>query len=72
MAEIKIKGEKVGTKSLGQHFADIIGAVIGLKGDPSEDDYYVTIYTDHGDVTGYGPTIDEARKNAYKELAKKL
>jgi hypothetical protein len=71
MAEIKIKGEKVGTKSLGQHFADIIGSVIFLK-DLSEDDYYVTIHTDHGDVTGYGPTIDEARKNAYKELAKKL
>jgi adenine specific DNA methylase Mod len=34
------------------------------------DDYRVTIHTDHGDVTGYGSTIDEARKNAYKELAK--
>jgi adenine specific DNA methylase Mod len=39
---------------------------------PDHDDhrYRVTIHTDHGDVTGYGPTIDEARKNAYKELAK--
>jgi hypothetical protein len=36
------------------------------------DDYRVTIHTDHGDVTGYGSTIDEARKNAHKELAKKL
>jgi hypothetical protein len=34
--------------------------------------YTVTVHTDHGDFSGHGESIDEARENAYDELRKHL